>query len=240
MIYALFEHLNKDFEIIKILPQKPTARCPFSAIVAVDGEKKLVVIANTDIQKFYLKRSIEKQREFYDDFSPYFQFNFPDTFGDLNDFSYAIYPYLENVKWCKDKRPLEIVKKIYKQYAKRYIVNAELIEKIEKDFLSSWPLQFHKEIQTLPLYQKYFSELTKKKTLFVYKEHCDYTVNNVLDDGKKLWLMDFEFSKTFQPIGHDKHDFIRTRKSKEFFLSPLVKIKEKLMDEINDLVDKNV
>ena len=64
MIYTLFKHLNKDFKIIDILPQKPTARCPFSALVEVEGEKKYVVIASTDIQKFYLKRSIEKQKEF--------------------------------------------------------------------------------------------------------------------------------------------------------------------------------
>lgn len=240
MIYALFNHLNKDFEIIEILPQKPTARCPFSAVVMVDGEKKLVVIAKTDVQKFYLKRSIEKQRDFYDDFSPYFKFNFPNHKGDLNDFSYAIYPYIENLKWCRDKRPIRIIKQIYFNHAKKYKLTPEILDKIEKDFLSSWPSNFYTQIKQLPTYREYFDILSKKRTIKIYKEHCDYTVNNVLDDGINLWLMDFEFSKDFQPVGHDKYDFIRTSKIRTLFLPSLAKLKEKLMDEINNILDKNL
>lgn len=210
MLYALFKHLNKDFEIIKILPQKPTGRNPFSAIVLVGTEKKLVVIANTDVQKFYLKRSIEKQKEFYNDFSPYFKFNFPDCYGDLDDFSYAIYPYIENTKWCSDEKPINIIEKIYSAHAKKYEMTPALLKKIQADFLSAWPAEFHKQIKLLPIYKTYFKKISQKKNVLIYKEHGDYTVNNILNDGENLWLMDFEFAKDFQVTGCDLYDFQRT------------------------------
>ena len=237
MIYALFEHLNKGFEIIKILPQKPTARCPFSAVVSVDGEKKLVVIANTDIQKFYLKRSIEKQREFYDDFSPCFQFNFPDAFGDLNDFSYAIYPYLENVKWCKDERPIEFLNEIYSKNAKTYKMTPALLTKIQKDFLDVWPEQFHQEIKELALFKKYFETIAQEKEVRIYKEHGDYTVNNILDDGKNLWLVDFEFAKSFQVIGCDLHDFGLSFNKNAKQHKNINALKIDLINAVNNLID---
>ncbi|MCQ2572196.1 MAG: PIG-L family deacetylase [Alphaproteobacteria bacterium] len=237
MIHALFRHLDKDCEIVEVLPQKPTARCPFSAIVMIGGYKKYVVIAKTDAQKFYLKRSIEKQREFYDDFSPYFQFNFPDEFGNLDDFTYAIYPYIENAKWCCDNRPIEIMEKIYKKHAKTHKMSPGLLAKIQTDFLSSWPEQYHAQIKQLPLYKEYFDNIAKQTSIKIYREHCDYTVNNILDDGKNLWLMDFEFSKNFQPVGHDLHDYSRTVMNQYQTKQKLAKMKEILMDNINDIVD---
>ena len=238
MIYKLFKHLNKNFEILDTLQQKPTARCPFSAIVKVDNEKKYVVIATSDIQKFYLKRSIEKQKEFYQDFSPYFKFNFPDCYGDLEDIFYTIYPYIENLKWCEDERPIKIIEEIYSKHAQTYKMTPEILEKIQEDFLSSWSHEFHAEIKQLPLYKEYFEKISKENEVKIYKEHCDYTVNNILDDGKNLWLMDFEFAKSFQVVGHDLHDYKRTLAIEYLNKQNVSKLKEKMMDNTNDLLDK--
>jgi hypothetical protein len=238
MIYKLFKNLKQEFKILQVLPQKKTARCPLSIIVEVDHDKKLVVIAKTDIQKFYLKRSIEKQKEFYNDFSPYFKFNFPDKYGEIDTFSYAIYPYIENLQWVTDDRPIEIIKEVYSKYSKTYKMTQELLEKIEGDFLSSWPSKFHKKIKTSQLYKEYFKKISQENEVQICKEHCDYTVNNILTDGKDMYLMDFEFSKSFQIIGHDEHDYKRTQALEYLQKKNYSKLKECLMDDINDSLDK--
>lgn len=239
MIYKLFNYLNKDFEIIRVLPQKKTARCPLSIIVKCDNAKKLVVIADTKIQKFYLERSIKKQQEFYEDFSEYFKFNFPETTGVLGDFSYAIYPYLENLKWVTDKRPIEIIQELYSKKAQTVSMDSELLQKIEMDFLSSWPDEFHEKIKQSDLYKEYFDKIRNSKEVKIYKEHGDYTVNNILTDGKDLYLVDFEFAKDFQVIGLDEHDYKRTLPMKYLNRKDYSKLKENLMNKISNVLDKN-
>ena len=38
-------------------------------------------------------------------------------------------------------------------------------------------------------------------------EHGDFTSNNIFKIEGKLYLMDFEFSRDFQPIGFDIYDY---------------------------------
>lgn len=239
MIYRIFKSLNKNFEILDVLQQKNTARCPQSIIVKVDNEKKLVIIAKTPIQQFYLKRSIEKQKEFYEDFSKYFKFNFPDLYDDLDDFSYAIYPYIENLQWTTDYRPVNIINHLYEENAKIYQMNKELLSKIEEDFLFSWPHEYHERIKQADLYKEYFEKIGQLKEAKIYKEHCDYTVNNILTNGKDIYLMDFEFAKSFQIVGFDEYDYKRTLAIKQKKYVELQKLKVDLIDFINDIIDKS-
>ncbi len=242
MLGKLFSLLKKEFEVIEVIKQKPTARCPFQYVVKFDEKLFLVVIAKTNIQKFYLNNSLEKQKEFYDDFKDYYEFNFPIQIGEVKNFSYAIYPYIENLKWANDEKPIEILNEIYQKYAKEYNVSNELISKIEIDFLSAWPQNFHSKIKKLPLYKEYFSLLKKEKSLIIYKEHSDYAINNILYDNNKnqIYLMDFEFSKSFQMIGHDLYHYNKTLNNTYNDNNNLSKIKRSLIDNINDILDKNI
>ena len=210
MINELFNHLKKEFKVLEVLPQKKTARCPQTTIVEYNNSKKLVIIATTDIQKFYLKRSIENQKNFYDDFSEYFKFNFPEEYGDINNFSYAIYPYLENLKWTVGTKPLEILNELYSKKSKSYEMNDELLQKIEEDFLSAWPDEYREKIRNSKHYKEYFNKIKSLPEVQIYQGHYDYAVNNILNDGKDLYLMDFEFSKNFQPVGFDEYHYKRT------------------------------
>jgi hypothetical protein len=238
MIYKIAAYTGKEIILQKILPIKRTARSPVQYICKMEGVVVLVVIARSDIQKFYLKRSIEKQEEFADEYDEYFSLNMPIHKGEIDDFYFAVYYYFENSKWTKDKRPLEKLSLLYKQYAKRYSVTEELIQKIEYDFLSAWPVDFHGQIRDLEIYKKYFLLLRKQKDLVIYKEHGDYTTNNILNVGNKQYLMDFEFAKSFQPIWLDYYDYCRTthRRYDKTWIEDL-KIKSLLMDEMNNILD---
>jgi len=238
MIYKLFENLKKDFKIKAVVEQKPTARCPYQYICDVDNQEILVVIAKTKIQKFYLDRAIEKQKEFFDDFSSYFKFNLPTQEGTCADFKYVIYPYLKNLSDEKKQKMVAILNEIYETQAKIYDLNEDLINKIKEDFLSAFPPEFEDEITNLDEFKNYFNELKSLDKVSIYKEHGDYTSNNLLSG----YLLDFEFARSFQPIGFDIYDYytsINSAKRKKVIHKELHSLKYSLIDKINEIIDRS-
>jgi hypothetical protein len=249
MLYKIAEQINKEIILEKPLPVKLTARCPIQYICRIENNKFLVVIAKNAIQKFYLKRSIEKQQEFKNEFGEYYEFNMPIYIGETDGENFVIYPYFENAIYTKNNMPIKKLIAIYEKYAKQYDITDKLIQNIETDFLSTWPDEFHSEIKQLSLYKKYFKVLKQQKQLSIYKEHGDYTSNNILTVGDKYYLVDFEFAKSFQPINLDYFDYCRTahilddgvyKKRYDEYLLPLnecINVYINLIDSINDIID---
>jgi hypothetical protein len=242
MIYKIAKDINREIILENPLPVKPTARCPIQYICKIENDRFLVVIAKNKIQKFYLNRSIEKQREFKKEFGEYYEFNMPVYTGEVDGASFVIYPYLENAVYTRNETPIKKLIAIYDKYARKYDVTESLIKNIEIDFLSAWPAEFHDEIKQLSLYKKYFNFLKQQKQLSIYKEHGDYTSNNILNIGDKYYLVDFEFAKSFQPINIDYFDYYRTAHVSFMSITEIEisKIKSFLMDDMNDILDYSV
>ncbi len=214
MIIDILEHIRWEPRIKSALPMKPTARCPARFICEHDGKEFLVVIATTDIQKFYLKRSIYMQEEFFPEFHEYFVFNMPILYGELMNEFYVIYEYFNHLKWSKKTlSPVRCLQRIHKKFADEYEMTPDIFRKIQDDFLSAWPESLHEAIKSLDLFNDYFDEVGKMGTVKIFKEHGDFTANNILCNKDEFWLMDFEFARSFQIIGFDIFDYFRTNSS---------------------------
>jgi hypothetical protein len=247
MVDKIASLICRTITIKKVLPIKHTARCPVQYVCDIDNEGLfLVVIAKTPIQKFYLIRSIKKQAEFYTEFKEYYEFNMPKYTGGISDLQYAIYPYFENTVYPGrfNTSPLKNIEAYYAKFCRAYEVSERIIEEIENDFLSAFPYEFHGQIKALPMYDIYFSNLRGMKNLTIGKEHGQYGYANILEYGKKQYLVDFEFSRNFQPVYFDYYDYLehmpliaRIKYTKKETVK-LAQLKINLIDKANSFVDK--
>lgn len=204
----LLSKIFKTFTLYETFPLKHTARCCQTIICKSDSKLWRVIIGKTDIQKFYLNRAIRKQKDFFKDFSKYFEFIFPTQYASINDFDYVVYPYINHLEYSQNREPLDLLKKIHKNYALSCEIDKNLLKKIEEDFLSAWPEKYREKIKSLPQFEQYLNELKYTKEIALYKSHGDFTVNNILTNGKKYYLIDFEFARDFQPTLLDEGDYL--------------------------------
>lgn len=240
IIYDIFQSLNIDIQQIEIIPYKRTARCAKKFCCGDGNSKYLLVIAESKIQQFYLQRSIEKQVFFSNEWSSEFSFILPLGYGIKHGFFYAVYPFCEAGKVDKD-RCVHALKMIYSKYGKMTQVTQDVINKIEEDFLSAFPERFHKSIRKLKIYNMYFESLRNEKELFICRAHEDYAINNILQKGQELFLLDFEFSTDYQVAEYDIYYFYHTqgRKANRLMLNEIHDIKYQLQDAINLMIDSS-
>jgi hypothetical protein len=248
MIHEIAASIGKTVSVKKVFPMKPTPRCPFQYVCDIDNEGLfLVVIARTQIQKFYFTRSIEKQAEFYPEFKEYYEFNMPKYTGTINNLQYAIYPYFENTTYPSRfaDGPLKKIEVYYAKYCKTYEVTEKLIEEVENDFLSAFPGEFYDHIKALPMYDMYFSLLRGMKNLTIGKEHGQYGYGNILICNKRQYLVDFEFSRSFQPVYFDYYDYLEhmmlfsRMKYTKIKMAKMARIKINLVNKMNSIIDQS-
>lgn len=236
------EPLNEDLLVLEEKAVKATARCPLQYVLMdAHKEKYLLVVGRTDIQKFYIERAIEYQREWYIKYNKYgFNVNLPLFFWNEREEIKVLYIFIDNLEYVKDSEPIKYINRIYENDIKVIRNSEENINLMLECFLDAWPFEFHQRIRNLSLFNKYKKVLKKQKEIRICLEHGDFTINNILMTQKRdIYLMDFEFAKRNQPIGMDKLDYIRTRDGKyrkiEYFR--LNKIKYELMEQINCMLD---
>jgi len=158
-----------------------------------------------------------------------------------NKLSYAVYEYFEDVSFANNDKPIEILNTFYNENSIEIEVTSENIDKILSNFLSAWPSQFHCMIKRQKEFQNYKEELNKYDKLKVCYEHGDYTTNNIFYFKNDFYLMDFEFSRDFQPIGFDCFDYltsINNLNNNEKY-QYLHKSKYSLIEKINKRIDNN-
>lgn len=244
MIRISKEQFGMELEIERRLKHKKTARCPYQYIGrAQDGKQYLVVNARSSVQKFYLRRSVEYLKEM----EPIFQesrlcLNMPIAEKTIGTEYYVIYPYFNKVMWSTGTVPKEELLKLQESYVRTYLMDNEVLAEIKKGFLSAWPEEYHSRIVQLESFQQYMKLIRKHKEIKICFEHGDYTANNVLLDSEgTFWLVDFEFFKPFQPVGSDIYDWHCTTDGnyQKVPYYTLNHCKHRLMDEINDLLDKS-
>ena len=236
------EPLKENLIILEEKVIKNTARCPLQYVLADSKMKKyLLVIGKTEVQKFYIRRAILYQEEWYAQFSKYsFRLNAPIYCWEEKNELKVLYYFFDDVAFTKNNRPLEYINEIYANDAKILVCTDENIRLILDSFLDTWPPEYHKSICELPLYKKLRDKIASQHSLMTCLEHGDYTINNILmRHSGDIYLMDFEFAKRNQPIGMDKMDFMRTNagKCRKTDYYGINKIKYELMEEINYMVD---
>lgn len=233
--------LGFDIMYRKSLANKPTARCPEQFIGSdQEGNLYLVVYAKTDVQAFYSQRAVLLQQELAAMMPRGMEINTPIYNGKKEDGWYTVYRYFEDLSETRNSAAEIWIKKVYNECSHRYQVTEDVVRKIEEDFLSAWPEQYHARIMKLDNFKKLHDSLVELKQIDICFQHGDYTPNNILNkNGETTYLMDFEFSVKFQPIGFDLFDY-HFSTDKKFGSVPNLKInqiKEELINEINQIID---
>ena len=223
------------------LNNKKTARCPEQFVCHnPQGDLYLVVFARTDIQEFYARRAVQYQKIFLQKGVTGMKCNAPIYSGKLEDGYYVIYRYFSNTGEVCGSYPHTWIIDYYENYSVEYEMSNDLVNKIESEFLSSWPVAYHAKLKQLYAFQTFHNELLNFETIKICFQHGDYTPNNILyrEDGD-IYLMDFEFSQKFQPIGFDLYDYhyATDRNFEDVPYLNLNRIKENLQNEINSILD---
>jgi len=241
MINTILKTLNEKlflrFLIEQKLLQKSTARSLQKYILKDEHQKKyLLEIASNSVEIFYFKRTLKNQ-EAFSKLQHSFKLNIPLYKQVGNKFSFALYEYFDDISFIKNEMPLNFLNEFYKNNEKEIELNNENIEKILSNFLSAWPNKFHSMIKRQKEFQDYKDELKKYKSIKVAFEHGDFTSNNIFLVNKEIYLMDFEFSRNFQPVGFDIFDYYTSIKKNK--IDMLHSKKYILIEKINDKMDKN-
>lgn len=237
-ICQLIISLKKRYEYIEVKKMKPTARCPVSLILSRDNIQYLLVIAYTETQKYYLDRNIENIYLFEKEIGDGFRYNYPIVYSSYKSLEYAIFQYFTSYKFSDTDIPVVILNDYYSRCI-TYTLDDELVDRIMADLLSGWPPIYYEYIKTNKLYIKFKEQLQSFQELTIAFEHGDFAKNNIINVRDELYLIDFEFSRKFQPIGLDEYDYKRTTKMQnDDEIDILTKIKSELYDEINNYIDK--
>lgn len=243
MLENILEQIKTNFILEKKLEKKATARSLEKYILKdVNNCLYLLEIAQNSVEKFYLQRSIELQKKFAN-IQNNFQLNLPESYVIGSKYSYAIYKYFDNVKHIDNLNYINQLDNIQQNIALTVQVNEEIVEKIMMNFLDSWPIHYHDFIKRQTEYLEYREEITKYSSLRIGFEHGDFTKNNILSFENQSYLVDFEFSREFQPIGFDYYDYLcsvkKINKCNEYnlYYRNLHELKYKLIEIINNRID---
>lgn len=225
------------------IKSKNTARCPEQYVACDENDAMyLVVHAKTETQIFYALRAVEMQKQFRRIVNDEIKTNIPVFSGFLSDGYYVIYNFFNTVKEIYNGLPHKLILEFYEMYAVEVEVTDEVIRKIEEDFLNAFPSKYHSDIKNLASFHVFDSKLKKFDKLKISFQHGDFTPNNILEiSGENLYLMDFEFSMAYQPIGFDLFDFHYST-DRKYDLVPYQEInciKEELQNQANNLIDAN-
>ena len=155
IIDKLNNELNKELFIVKTFDKKHTVRSLKKyLLVSKNNYKYLLEIAENSTENFYIQRSIEKQQEF-SKINIDVVLNLPIIFSYGNQYSYVLYNYYDNLKEVNNKKPLELLNKLYQKNGLKIDINKESIDKILKSFLSAWPNQYHNFIRRQSEFKEY-------------------------------------------------------------------------------------
>ena len=239
ILNELTKSLNKNFEITKIIEKKPTARSLEKYILKDENNNKyLLEIARNSLEIFYFKRTIGHQ-EMFSKLKSDFKCNMPLFVQSGNKLSFALYKYYENPKFLQNDLPVSILREFNKSNKEVVETNKENIDKILTNFLSTWPYQYHSMIKRQKEFRIYKEKLEELETIEVCFEHGDFNGHNIMQVDGVNYLIDFEFSKDFQPIEFDIYDYYKLKKKNvtDIQYYDLHKIKYELIDKVNVKID---
>jgi len=239
IISELIENLNISFKIEKMLNKKSTARSLEKYILKDENNNKyLLEVARDSVEIFYFKRTIEHQ-EIFSKLKSDFKCNMPLFVKSGNKLSFALYKYYENPKFLQNDLPISILKEFNKLNTEVIKINEDNINKILINFLSTWPYQYHSMIKRQKEFRIYKEKLEELKNIAVCFEHGDFNGHNIMQIDEINYLIDFEFSKDFQPIEFDVYDYYKLKKKNvtDIKYYDLHKIKYELIDKVNIKID---
>jgi hypothetical protein len=215
----------------------------------------ILVVASTKLQKFYSLRVVKnleqiEKRNLLVDLQYDYEINYI-----IKDFYFEnshciLYRYYSKFRATESSMPIKNINNYYKNSI--YLgVNEKLIDDILDNFLKSYPPQFHLRSRELNEYYLFKKNLSLYDKLKICDEHADYAKNNIITVKKglfkkKVYLIDFEFTRHCQPIGYDLYVYLKScRRENEITGFPdcypeLQINKIKLVNAINDIIDGKV
>jgi len=242
IIETINDTLAMDLTISKEFDKNITARSLIKYMLIDNKNKRyLLEIATNNIEIFYFKRTIEYQEKF-SKLKHNFKLNMPLYVQSGNKLSYALYEYFDDISFFSNSKPIDELVQFYEENSIEIETTDENIDKILANFLSAWPNQFHSMIKRQKEFQDYEKKLRQFTTIKVSYEHGDFTTNNIFNVSNDLYLMDFEFSRDFQPIGFDSYDYATSTKNiskyeNNFYYKDLHCQKYNLIEKTNKKVD---
>lgn len=236
-------YLNDYVRVYKVIPTKRTARCPRQLILEdVHYNKYLLVSGKTNIEKFYIRRAIEFQQKYQECLMKAgYDLNFPLDVWEEDGKLFALYHYFEFFFPCRGEKPQKYIHKFVEENEIEIEVDEYALKKIEDNFLKIFPEEYRERIKELEEYKDYFREILSLPRLKVCFEHGDYATNNILVTNQgHFFLMDFEFSAEYQPIGYDLYTYNRTVgiQDESIMYYALSQKRENLKDKVNSMLDK--
>jgi hypothetical protein len=191
-------------------PEKNTKRCRRKSETVIDGSRVVVVEkAESKDQIFYLKRSVEFHKIFSD-------LGFPVLQNNLHIRKLKGRYYLSYEKNLSlDKTTISEAKKISSDFGVCNDDSLKIDHSLTK-LLETWPEMWRLLLSFTKEFRAYKSELTHGNYNRFCLEHGDFTINNVLVCNGRTSLIDFEFSREYQPLGFDYYDFKRSVGSNDF------------------------
>ena len=241
IIHWLHHHFKLSFSVERKLKKKNTARALQKYLLSDEtGKKYLLEIATNRIAHFYLQRSIEYQTKF-SKFKHGFKLNFPLYTKLGENLSFVVYSYDELFSMENSLEPVKLLKQFYSNYSVEVTMTDVVVHRILTSFLSAWPKRYHPMIKRQRLYREYQATLQRYRSVKIAFEHGDFTRNNLITIGDHTYLIDFEFSREYQPIGFDIYDYARSVHSqagcRQSYYEDLHAIKYNLVETVNCKID---
>lgn len=233
---------KEKYNIEKIVIGKRTYRSFITIELDLNGKKYLLNIATNKKEKFYMNRIIENMNKInYEKIEKILPIKYS------KNESWILYEKVFGLDECLDKELL------YQMFLEKNKKNLEIkindlnIKKILNEMLKNWPKLSKEKLSTLNEYIEY-SDCLKKyigEKIKIDVEHGDFTKNNVLKKNDRLYLLDFEFVKFYQPIWFDYYDYMKSinENLSEEIPEMYREISEKkylLYEKLNVLIDKGV
>lgn len=228
-------------EFPKLSNSPSTRREPYKYNARGGAGEYLVVYALTDVQRFYLDRSLLLRKEVSQHFEEWFQLNELLWDGELDKGRAAVYLKIDSSSQPTLQAPVEYLLNYYELLSETRLTE-EGKAQILDNFLEAWPRQYHTAIQSLSEFSKFEEQLSLLESTKLCLEHGDYTLNNMGVASGHSYLFDFEFVKRGQPIGFDLYDLLISSGKLSSFKgnipnASLNSAKYTLVNSINQMVD---
>lgn len=228
-------------EFPKLSNSPCTRREPYKYSARGGANEYLVVYAQTDVQRFYLDRSISLRKEVSQHFEKWFHLNELLWAGELDKGRVAVYLKINSSAQPAYQAPVASLFNYYESLPEVQLTEEDKAQIID-NFLEAWPRKYHSAIQSLSEFSEFEEQVSLVESTKLCLEHGDYTLNNMGLASGHSYLFDFEFVKRGQPIGFDLYDLLSSSGKLSSFKGnipniALNKVKYALVNSINEIVD---
>lgn len=241
---TLPEEFSSQFPVTgsPVLSNTPcTQREPYKYLATGGGNEYLIIYAQTDVQRYYLERSIVLRDVISQQFGSWFNLNELLWYGETDKGCMAVYLKINSLSQAACQNSIDSLLSYYETLPET-LLTQDTRAQIIHDFLDAWPEKYHSAIRTLDEFSEFEKQLSLLESTKLCLEHGDYTPNNMGVASGSNYLFDFEFVKQGQPAGFDLYDLLSAAGELSSFEGDILNLslnrsKYALVNRINEMVD---